>query len=407
MESKVFLLDNNLNFIKEVDDYISLIWCERFIEFGAVDLELPLTKENFEMFQNGYFLIRGDMSNKYHNVSPVFIINNKEVSTAENKDDTLVIGAIDLRVITEHVPIIGKLDSTIEIKVADWIYETFGYIFIKDFVPIVASNAPINKNGYEGFLFDKISESNYYVWSQPTKYLLDKEDEKLSEHIFHLLQNGNIGWRIHYSYGNLFFALYPGVDHSLSQNENDRIIFSDDFENLQMTKHVESTDDYANIAIVKHNYNDTFGNSFFSVYNEDVEPKGINRVAIIVDGTNIVLESTKSDDVVTFMEKIKALAFEELEKHKKKSTFECEVFSNVYEYRNDYKLGDIVTVKTKYGITIDCRIIEVIETWDDSGYTVEPVFEKIDRIEVENALLTESKDYLTSEAGEYILYEEG
>ena len=46
-------------------------------------------------------------------------------------------------------------------------------------------------------------------------------------------------------------------------------------------------------------------------------------------------------------------------------------------YKQDYFLGDIVTVENDYGITVAARITEVIETWDENGYNVEPKFEYI------------------------------
>lgn len=43
----------------------------------------------------------------------------------------------------------------------------------------------------------------------------------------------------------------------------------------------------------------------------------------------------------------------------------------------DYSLGDIVTVQNEYNISVSARIVEVVEVYDDSGYSVEPKFEYI------------------------------
>ncbi len=43
-------------------------------------------------------------------------------------------------------------------------------------------------------------------------------------------------------------------------------------------------------------------------------------------------------------------------------------------YQKDYFLGDIVTIENEYGIRADARIVEVIETFDQNGYTVMPKF---------------------------------
>lgn len=49
-----------------------------------------------------------------------------------------------------------------------------------------------------------------------------------------------------------------------------------------------------------------------------------------------------------------------------------------YTYKEDYDLGTLVTVRTKYGITKSVRISEVVETFDEDGYTIEVNFEAED-----------------------------
>ena len=47
----------------------------------------------------------------------------------------------------------------------------------------------------------------------------------------------------------------------------------------------------------------------------------------------------------------------------------------MFQYRKDYMLGDIIILKNEYGITAYPRIIEVIESEDETGYKVVPTFE--------------------------------
>lgn len=60
-------------------------------------------------------------------------------------------------------------------------------------------------------------------------------------------------------------------------------------------------------------------------------------------------------------------------------TFEGIVEPNVtFVYKQDYFLGDLVTVENEYGISRKARIVEVIETNDENGYNIEPKFEYIE-----------------------------
>jgi hypothetical protein len=45
-----------------------------------------------------------------------------------------------------------------------------------------------------------------------------------------------------------------------------------------------------------------------------------------------------------------------------------------YVYGVDYFLGDLVTVINKYGIQIDVQVLEVVEVWDENGYSCTPTF---------------------------------
>jgi hypothetical protein len=59
---------------------------------------------------------------------------------------------------------------------------------------------------------------------------------------------------------------------------------------------------------------------------------------------------------------------------KAEETFETEVSWAQWKYRDDYDVGDIVTVGNNYGITGDATVAEVAETEDASGYYAVPGF---------------------------------
>ena len=60
-------------------------------------------------------------------------------------------------------------------------------------------------------------------------------------------------------------------------------------------------------------------------------------------------------------------------------SFSGEVEPNVnFIYGTDYFLGDIVTIRNEYGISVRARIVEVQEVYDDNGSSVTPKFEIIE-----------------------------
>lgn len=71
------------------------------------------------------------------------------------------------------------------------------------------------------------------------------------------------------------------------------------------------------------------------------------------------------------------LAKEENAKHPETITFTAEVVPDlVFKYKEDYDLGDLVTIENEYGISTTARITEVLESWDATGYNLELKFDE-------------------------------
>lgn len=89
--------------------------------------------------------------------------------------------------------------------------------------------------------------------------------------------------------------------------------------------------------------------------------------------------------------------YEKLAEYGSTVTFEGSVNPNVtFVYKEDYFLGDLVTVENEYGITKKARIVEVVEVCDENGYVIEPKFEY--KTTGQNAFLTdEDYNYISSE----------
>ena len=86
-------------------------------------------------------------------------------------------------------------------------------------------------------------------------------------------------------------------------------------------------------------------------------------------------------------------------------TFEGTIEPDVtFVYKVDYDLGDIVTVQNQYGISVDARIVEIVENEDSNGYKVEPKFEYQNEGSTVDIpyLITENGKLIASENGDYL-----
>lgn len=58
------------------------------------------------------------------------------------------------------------------------------------------------------------------------------------------------------------------------------------------------------------------------------------------------------------------------------TTFEAKINPyGVFKYKKDWNLGNIVNIRNKYGISSNARIVEVLESFDENGYKIEPKLE--------------------------------
>lgn len=391
---EIIVLNNNFEVIAEIDTFSSLIWCERLFNVGALDLEIEASKKNREIFQIGYFIYRKDTND-------ICRINKIELETTEDEDDTLIIGAEDLKSIADQVTIQGELDITEEKNVEEWIRNAMQVFTFNE-------SDVLPKSLYPGFEIENFVLKDKKGFGDIT-FLLSDKDKKLKEHIIYLCSIFNIGWKITFEDDKLYLDLYKGLDRTVYQSENNRIMFSTLYENLQSSKFSESIEKMANVAVVIHNNASIVGdNGIVFAYDTKEEPKGLNRFDLIVDGSKIELkENPSADDIVTYTEKLKALGLAKLKEYRMTQQFESVVETNQYKYRKDYNIGDVVTVENEYGISINARIIEVVESWNEEGYSIEPIFDYVENDEANiDCLITEFGEPIMTESNEYLMYED-
>ena len=117
---------------------------------------------------------------------------------------------------------------------------------------------------------------------------------------------------------------------------------------------------------------------------------GLTRREMYTDGSDI----SSSDDDGKLMsgypgsydKLLKQRGREEIAKDENSiaETFDGEVdYQNTFIYGSDYKLGDIVEVDDKYGHETKSRISEVLFSYDEEGFSINPSFTVLDEEEID------------------------
>ena len=166
-----------------------------------------------------------------------------------------------------------------------------------------------------------------------------------------------------------FFEVYKGVDRTESQRERSRVVFSEIYKNLNGVAYVFSNQNTKTCAIVAG------------------EGEGTARTLVTVGGgtgwdlREVIVDARdvqKDDDMTTaeYTEILKQKGNEKLAEYGIVEAMDAQTkpFVN-FVYREDYDLGDVVTVKKKmWGIEMDKRITEIQEIFENGGFDIVPTF---------------------------------
>lgn len=368
------VLDADFKVIKIVDNYKSLIWCKRYNEIGALDLQVTATPENIKLFKSGNYIVRDDDDG-------VFRIEAVEVDTNEEKDNSLIIGAYEIKKILTQRIVYGtnNYNTTVENVIRGLVKSSF-------INPAIESRKVANFSLAEpaGFTEEIETQISY---------------KNVGEEIETLCKTYGYGYTVGLNENGLYFKLYQGVNRSTSQDLIPHVVFSPDYDNLLSSKYNYDASEFKNVAVVGGE-----GEGTARKFTEIGEATGLNRYEIFVDASSVSSDDGKISDEAyrkLLIEKGK----EELAENSSTVNFEGIVDTKLYIYKTDFDLGDIVTVSNEFGITSNVRIIEIVETWDDSGYTVEPIFEfEEESITDYNSLLTEDGEVIITENNEVLIY---
>ena len=102
---------------------------------------------------------------------------------------------------------------------------------------------------------------------------------------------------------------------------------------------------------------------------------GLDRYELYVDARD-VSSQVEEGETIDYDAVLTARGVEALAEYGVIESFEGQVEPHYsYKYGKDYYLGDIVQVVNEYGISSSARVTEVIETFDQDGYSIIPTFQ--------------------------------
>lgn len=319
-----------------IENQTSLIWNRKFHEPGDFELHAPITSFNINTIKIGNLITMygQDEAGIIEDIQLVESLEKNEI-VAQGR---FLAGYMGRRLIQGTV----NLDATIENAMRSLIEQ--------------ATPIPLLELGPLNGFTERVSGQVTY------KNLLNFM-EKLS-------RAGNIGYRFRpdFNQKKIIFETYKGLDRSIGQSVNNRVTFSENYDNLNEVEYRANDQGYSNVAYVVGK--DSNDREVIEVVG-DTESTGLDRREIYVDGSGV------SDSDLTpaaYREALKQEGINALNSEVFSETFECDTNANGnFRYRINYDLGDIVTVKkASWGMQKTLRITELQETYEYGHMTVTP-----------------------------------
>lgn len=351
----IYVLNKELKIVGIVDSYISIIWTTRYFTYGDFELYISADKTMLELLKVGRYLVR-DKDIKSDGFYNVMMIKNREIVTNAEEGDHLIVTGYDLksiihqRVIPEQTILSGEVETCIDSLIDENII-----------------NSSINARNVNNLIIGNNTIINTYTMKQQIT------GKNLGEAVTDICTTYGYGYDVYINNGNFVFYVYEGANRSYGQTTNPYVVISSQYDNLLSSDYQVKMDDFANVAVVAGEGEGTARKKVTVG-----TAQGLERYEVWLDSRN-----TSSNDGEITEEEYNQLLYEEgvetLSELQVTTSFTGEIDSTInYVFNRDFFLGDIIQVENDYGIKAKTRIIEVIESEDETGQQVIPTFSEME-----------------------------
>lgn len=342
---ELYIFNRNIEFKGIVENYNSLRWVRKYHRSGGFELHCSLTPETLNLLKTGNIIWKkGDLEAgyiEYRNLKQD--TEGKEILVVKGK---FLTGYLGNRIIWG----IENINSTAELAMRDLIN--------KNCINPTNSDRKI----------DLLTLGELKNYTQNVNYQVSYKN--LLEEIESISNTSELGIRTLIDIKNkqLIFDVYEGLDRIAGQSVNPPAIFSREFENILEQEYTDILHNYRNIALVAGEGEGT--ERELAIIGQGV---GLDRYELFVDARDLQKESRTTEEYIDLLEE---RGDTRLAEYKEIKTFDSKINlrSNLI-YKEDFNLGDVVTCTSKkWGITINTRITEIEEVYEEDGFNINVTF---------------------------------
>lgn len=319
------ILNKDFKFLGDIEDYISFYFIRSFFQAKEFQLIVPI--------RYSYLLIEGNYIylSKYKSM----IIEEIEIN---EEDSQIIVKGRDIKSILERrvtIPPIGSAYDEVKGSAEEVIKH---YIKNNCITPVDESRKILNL-----IIAPNKGRGGNIKWQSRYKNLTSEVES--------IARGAGIGWFIYIDQKEkkFIFDVEIGINRSESQDENSRVVFSSNFDNISKAVHKSGSLSYKNIGYV--------GGQGEGIEREIVEVRksnssGLERREIFIDARDISESGNLEDRGLT-----------KLSEYDYVVNTESTVLNNNLEYERDWNIGDLVTVKSNFSKN-NLRVTEVREIYE-------------------------------------------
>lgn len=354
-----YIMNHDMVWINIVDGAESKIWKKSFSQPGEFEIYIEASTENTELLQAGRYVVRNDDD-------MIGLIERIEIQRDEDGREMMLVSGRCAKAIFARRVIYPQCRFT------GTVWNRMSWMLKNHAVNPKDINRQIPKTAVGGVI-DGVSGASAETQHTGTNLMTAVCD---------LVESNNLGWRVRVVNGKFTAELFGGTDRTVGQVVNNPVVFSDDFGNLISAEYSANMANYANVASIAGEGDgaDRVWTGVDATGTASGTYTGLERYEMFVDARDLQLKVTGTTGAqvtltpAQYIEQLQARGLEKLSEAARTYSFTGDVDSDSYVYRTDYDVGDLVSIRTHYGVAATARITAVEEIEDADGYTVTPTF---------------------------------
>lgn len=352
----IYVLDKSFRKLTVIDTYKSVLWIDRYNKPGEIELFMDADTNVLQYLKQGNYLTQKDSEH-------LIIIEGIKIETSADEGN--------------HYIITGRsLESILERRIV-WSQTDFNNVNLQTAVRRLLNESIISPalaaRRIPNFIFKNSTDTKVTSLTLTAQYTGDNILELLEK----ICEDTKIGFKVTLNASNQFvFELYSGVDRSYDQTANTYVVFSPDFDNIINSNYYESEVAYRNVTLVAGEGEGTARKTYTVGTVSGLERKEIYTDARDLQSTD---ENNNPIPIATYNQMLRQRGLEKLAECKKDKDFDGKVdTSQMFVYKRDFYMGDIIQMKNEYGLEGPARVIEYVMSESvENGLEYYPTFEAI------------------------------